>query len=159
MTRLAGFMAGSDMSYSHTQYGKLHYLLWIVAAGEFALAWVLRGIPTILPILVCVGLVVLVLSLAFVRLTVCDEVTHLAVRYGPLPIFSKQFPYAELTAVEPCRSTWIDGRGIHYMPGRGWIYNLSGYDCVKLALGDKTVRIGTDEPEKLAAFLRTKIAS
>jgi hypothetical protein len=35
-------------------------------------------------------------------------------------------------------------------------YNLWGFDCVKLTLGQKIVRVGTDDAENLAKFLRER---
>ncbi len=51
----------------------------------------------------------------------------------------------------------IDGWGIHYILGRGWTYNLWGFGCVKLTLGKKVIRVGTDDVENLAQFLRGKV--
>jgi hypothetical protein len=39
----------------------------------------------------------------------------------------------------------------------GWVWNLSGWDCVVLQLRNGVLRIGTDEPETLAQFVRLKI--
>jgi hypothetical protein len=93
----------------------------------------------------------------FMWLRIRDEGEYLALRYGPLPLIRKRFRFADITAVEPGRSSILDGWGIHWMPGRGWTYNLWGFRCVTLRLGAKTVRIGTDDPEGLALFLRMKV--
>ena len=62
-------------------------------------------------------------------------------------------------AAEPDRSNVIDGWGIHWVPGRGWTYNLWGFDCVRLTLaGGRTIRVGTDDPRSLAQFVQTRIA-
>jgi hypothetical protein len=97
------------------------------------------------------------LAMCFQRLTVRDEGKWLAIRYGPLPLFWRRIPYASMTAAEAARSDWLDGGGIHYIPGRGWIYNLWGRDCVKLQLGNKKVRIGTNDVEGLLRFVKTRI--
>ena len=80
-------------------------------------------------------------------------------QYGPLPWFRKAVPYTEITAVERGRSTLVDGWGIHWVPFRGWTYNLWGFDCAVLRLGSRIVRIGTDDAENLVAFLQEKIAA
>jgi hypothetical protein len=59
--------------------------------------------------------------------------------------------------VEAGRSTVLDGWGINYMPGKGWIYNLSGFDCVVVHLGQKNIRVGTDDMEGLVRFLKGKV--
>jgi hypothetical protein len=86
-----------------------------------------------------------------------DKGDCLALRYGPIPLFHKRFPYSKMTAVEASRSTVFDGWGIHYLPARGWTYNLWGFGCVKVQMGKKTVRIGTDDVRGLVVFLRGKI--
>jgi hypothetical protein len=97
------------------------------------------------------------LLLCFRSLTIRAEGDRLALRYGGVPLFFRRIPFAAITAVEPGRTALIDGWGIHYIPGRGWTYNLWGFDCVVVHLGVKTVRIGTDDPAGLLAFLRTRL--
>ena len=58
--------------------------------------------------------------------------------------------------MEPGRIAIIDGWGIHYIPGRGWTYNLWGFGCVKLTVRGKVVRVGTNDVENLARFLGEK---
>ena len=43
------------------------------------------------------------------------------------------------------------------MPGHGWTYNFWGFGCVKLTLGRKIVRVGTDDADELAKVIREKI--
>ena len=93
----------------------------------------------------------------FGSLTIRDDGEWLALRYGPLPVFRKRIRYADITAVEPGRTAIIDGWGIHYIIGRGWTYNLWGFGCVKLTLGKKVIRVGSDDVDRLAEFLRSKI--
>ena len=63
---------------------------------------------------------------------------RLALRFGPLPVLRKTFRYADITGVEIGRTSVIDGWGIHYMPGRGWTYNLWGFNCVKLCWAERS---------------------
>ena len=72
-------------------------------------------------------------------------------------MFRKRITYADMTAVEPDRSAFLDGWGIHYMPGKGWIYNLWGFGCARIHLGRKMIRIGSDDVENLVGFLGGKI--
>jgi hypothetical protein len=78
---------------------------------------------------------------------------RLALRFGPLPVLRKTIRYAEITGVEIGRTTILDGWGVHYMPGRGWTYSIWGFTCVKLTLGRKVMRVGTDDAEGLVKFL------
>jgi len=119
-------------------------------------AWLAGGEPAVQLTLLCVALLILVCAMSFQRLTIRDEGDYLAIRYGPLPLFRKRIPYARITAVERDRSSVLDGWGVHYMPIRGWTYNLWGFDCVKLCLGNKVIRIGSDDVGNLASFLRAR---
>lgn len=103
-----------------------------------------------------VGLVVILAAFMFTHMTVRDEGDVLAIRYGPLAVFGGRFRYADITNVEPSHSSAIDGWGIHWIPGRGWTYNLWGFQCVKLRVAGKTVRIGSDDVDNLIRFLRSK---
>ena len=92
----------------------------------------------------------------FGSLTISDEGDCLALRFGPLPLLRKTIRYADITGVAIGRTSVVDGWGIHYFPGRGWTYNLWGFACVKLKLGRKIIRVGTDDAEGLAEFLKQK---
>ncbi len=92
-------------------------------------------------------------------MTIRDEGEYLALRFGPLPFLRKRIRYADITGVEIGRTSILDGWGIHFMPGRGWTYNVWGFACVKLTLARKIIRVGTDDAEGLAKFLREKIGS
>jgi len=74
-------------------------------------------------------------------------------------LLSKRFRYADITGVEIGRTSILDGWGIHFMPGRGWTYNVWGFACVKLTLGRKIIRVGTDDAEGLAKVVREKLGS
>ncbi len=147
------------MSYSHTQTAPLYYLLLGVAAVMLLSAWLTLGEPAIAITLGISGAVVLLLAFCFASLTISDEVDRLSIRFGPLPLFRKSIPYTEITGVEPGRTSFIDGWGIHYVPGRGWTYNLWGFDCAVIHRGTKVIRVGTDDPEDLVAFLQQKCAA
>ncbi|MCG3149716.1 MAG: hypothetical protein PCFJNLEI_03181 [Verrucomicrobiae bacterium] len=117
----------------------------------------LTGVTPVGRVFTVVALILVALAYCFKTLTVQDERTHLAIRYGPVPVFSKRVSYAAMTDVKRARSTFLDGWGIHWSPGRGWTYNLWGFDCVEIRLGGKLIRIGTDDAEALAHFLQSKL--
>jgi hypothetical protein len=145
------------MDYCHTQKAPLHLLFYPVALWLLVLAWLSRHQPTTAWTAVAGAAALLAVACMFMHLTVRDDDPWLVIRYGPLPVFGKRIRYADIAAVEPSRSSLIDGWGIHAIPGRGYIYNLWGFDCVKLQLvNGRTLRIGSDDAEALAAFLRTK---
>lgn len=144
------------MQYEHTQKAPLHLALHAIALLLIWPAWTERAQTASALFILGGASVFLILALSFRQLTVTGEADCLALVFGPLPIFRKRIPYAAITAVEPARSSLIDGWGIHYVPGRGWTYNLWGFDCVELHLGKKVVRVGSDDVERLVDFLRGK---
>ena len=82
------------------------------------------------------------------------------IAFGPLPLFSKRVRYSDIERVEQARSTILDGWGIHMSLSGGWVWNLWGFDSVDVwyRKGNKTkkVRIGTDDPVGLEAFLKER---
>ena len=145
------------MEYMHTQRAPLGLLLYMTGVAMVAAGWFLRGEPVAAIILSATGVVIVLTGTMCGHLKVWDGGEELIVRYGPLPVFYTKIPYADMTDVEPDRSSVIDGWGIHYFPGRGWTYNLWGLDCVKIVRGKRITRIGTDDRDNLVVFLRSKI--
>ena len=142
--------------YHHTQQSPLHILLYAPAILLFFVAWQMRETTPPSAIALIVALVLIFFALSFQTLTVkCDE-ENLDVRYGPINLFGTRIRLSDVTAVRPGQSSWIDGWGIHFIPFRGWTINLWGFECVEIQRGKKTIRIGTDDSEKLAKFLLEK---
>jgi len=153
------------MPYNHTQHGRWHYLLLIFSAATLVAVWLTRREVggwliqrelAVLDVLVVAAAIFALCGLVFGSLTITDEGDCLALRFGPLPLLRKTIRYADITAVELGRTTILDGWGIHYMPGRGWTYNVWGFACVKLTLGRKIIRVGTDDAEGLVKVVREK---
>jgi hypothetical protein len=147
-----------DMSYEKTQYGGMHYILLGFGLLMLFFAWIARADTAAALTYIAMAVVMVVVALMFNSLTVRDEGDCLAIRYGPLPAFRKRIRYADISSVEPGRTSIIDGWGIHQVPWRGTTYNLWGFGCVKLTLGKKVIRVGSDDVDNLVAFLRTKLA-
>ncbi|MGI9454909.1 MAG: hypothetical protein ACR2NU_00010 [Aeoliella sp.] len=147
------------MGYIHTQKGPLHYFLFAVAAVLIVSAQMSIGQPSVTIVLGVVAGIVVLFAFCFRTLTIFDEGMRLSLQYGPLPLFRKSIDYSNITSVEPGLSSIIDGWGIHWVPGRGWTYNLWGFDCVILHLGNSVIRIGTSDVDNLVNFLEQRIAS
>jgi len=88
----------------------------------------------------------------FSRLSVTVEAATVVVGFGwGWP--KREIERSEVVDVRQVRNRWYHGWGIHGISG-GWLYNVGGFDAVELELRSGTVfRIGTDEPERLAAAL------
>ena len=144
--------------YEHTQRGKLHLILLAAAALLLALTLTVEGGSTPVYALL-LGAVVLFVGLAgsFTRLTVTEHADHLRVTFGPLPLAARRLVFADVRSVRVARSALIDGWGIHWIPGRGWTWNLWGFDCVEIEFRDgKGLRLGTDDAPRLAALLNER---
>ena len=145
-------------TYSHTQKASSCLLLYAFAVAFLAASCFLP-LYALQIVLLVTGLSMLVLAVSFHHLTVADEGYQLAIRFGPLPLFRKRIWYEDIREVETGRSTFLDGWGIHWSPRGGWIWNISGRDCVVIRLKRGTIRVGTDDPEGLVAFLKRRIAA
>jgi hypothetical protein len=137
--------------------------MWVrsttIVVAALATVWMLFDLRTVALAAGCAGLGLALFSLCMTTLTVTDEGDALVVKFGPIPMLRKRFRYSTISRAEPSRTAPIDGWGIHYIPGRGWTYNIWGRPCVCLTVNRHTVRIGTDDGEKLAHFVRTKIGA
>lgn len=145
------------MGYSRTQRGWFHYGLYVAALALLASAWGSRHQPFLMVIVLSAAALIFLFTQSFHYLTVRDEGDALAVRFGPLPLLRTRIPYARITAVEPGRTSLIDGWGVHWIPGRGWTYNIWGFDCVKISMGNRVIRVGSDDVENLVAFLQSRM--
>lgn len=143
--------------YHHTQRAPLSVGLLLIAFLMVAIGLGLHAeVPVVPYVLFTAAAIFVLLALCFYQLTVADAGDHLAVRFGPLPVFGTRVPYDAIRGLEAGRSAWIDGLGIHRIPGRGWTYNLWGRSCVLIRQDSGLVRIGSDDAPGLLAFLRRK---
>lgn len=143
--------------YEHKQRSPLHLILLTMAA--LFVGFALGGADVLAARigLNAAACLVAFLALCFAHLTVRDDDGFLTLRYGPLPLFGWRITWSEIESAAVGRTSWIDGWGIHWVPGRGTTFNLWGFDCVVLQVNGKVIRIGTDDPENLAAFISTRI--
>ena len=145
------------MVYSHTQRGWFHLPFGVFSLCLLGAAWSHSGTPTSTGLLfssVVLGLI----TLSFAQLQVRSLEKSLLISFGPLAAFRRRVPYADIRSVGVERSDFLDGLGIHWLPVRGWIWNIWGTRCVALELSGRRLRIGTDDPEGLVTFLEGQIA-
>jgi hypothetical protein len=137
------------------QKAPLCLILYASALLCFTLAWNVGDTPGIY-IGGGVGLLIALLGPCFHHLTVVDQYDHLAIRFGPIPLFRRTVMYADILNVEVGRTLLLDGWGIHMSIRGGWVWNLWGRDCVVVHLKKGTLRIGTDDADNLSIFLRKR---
>ncbi len=69
------------------------------------------------------------------------------------------FPVVEgkddIIGVEIGRTTIMDGWGIHWSPRSGWVWSLSAGKCVVIRRRRGVIRVGTDDADRLAEFLKS----
>ena len=145
--------------YSHKQKAPLCLLIYALAVLFVALGWFIQDVPPIRWMFLPIGLLMFVLAASIHYLLVVDQGDELAIRFGPIPLLRKTVPYSEIKSVETGRTLLLDGWGIHMTIRGGWVWNLWGRDCVVVHLKKGTFRIGTDDAENLAGFLRQRIES
>ncbi|MGI6417969.1 MAG: hypothetical protein ACOX1P_20135 [Thermoguttaceae bacterium] len=147
------------MGYEHTQRGPGRYLGYLAAAGMVPLIWT-AGNDTLAAVAIgAAALLVVVVCEGFSRLTIRDEGDRLGVHFGPPPVWRTHILYRDMVSAEQAKTTFLDGWGVHWMPGRGMTYNVWGFDCVKIKTARRTIQLGTDDAGGLAAFLAAKIAA
>ncbi len=149
----------SEPSYYHTQKAPWFLLLFGFAALFFTVAWVARAEAVLPAILLVSGLLMAMLGYSMQHLTVSDEGDRLAISFGPLPLFRKRILYDDIIGVEIGRTTIIDGWGIHWSPWGGWLWSLSAGKCVVIRRRRGGIRVGTDDAEGLAEFLKSRSKS
>ena len=145
------------MSYQHTQRAPLYLILLAIAGLLLANAWVVQEDRLAPVILLVLAVAFCGLAFMFRQLTIADRGDHLALQYGPLPFFGTTIRYDDIESAERSRSAFIDGWGMHYIPGRGVTYNLWGFDCVKLMVKGRTIRVGSDDADALAELVSSKL--
>lgn len=138
--------------YEHTQKGPLWLVLAIAFTGLVGLSAVADDGGLRIAVL-CLGVLFLLIGAACARLTVRETEHHLDVRFGPLPLAGTKVRYDAVRSFVRARSRVIDGWGMHWLPGRGWTFNLWGFDCVELTTDRGVVRIGTDDADGLLRHL------
>ena len=146
------------MGYDHTQKGYFYLIMFLVASFCFVSGWVFRNESIAMYTCWSVALIMVFAGANFTTLTVRDMGDELDVRFGPIPLLGTRIRYENVQSVAVDRTKWLDGWGIHWIPGRGMTYNIWGFDCVRLQVGKKTIRVGTDDPQNLCAFLQRQLA-
>jgi hypothetical protein len=97
------------------------------------------------------GLLVGAVLFSSLTVTVSDE--DLCFYFGP-GVWTRRIPLDAIEAVESVRNSAWHGWGIRFTH-HGWLYNVSGLRAVELTVRDEgRLRVGTDEPEALAAAIR-----
>ena len=135
--------------YKHTQIG---YFLLIVYSVAVLFVGHLNIMTNFNPFALASLIIVLIALGIFTRLTVTVDDQMIKVQFG-LRVIRKVFQLKEIEAYRVVKNPWYYGWGIRFTP-RGWLFNVSGFSAIELQMKNgKTYRIGTDDPDNLAAAL------
>jgi hypothetical protein len=98
----------------------------------------------------------LIMLSLFSDLTVTGYMDYLEIKFG-IGLIRKKFNYKDIRDFSIEKSPWYYGWGIRKIPG-GWLFNVSGVWSIQLIMKNgKMYRIGTDEPKRLAEFIKSRI--
>ena len=136
------------MTYRHTQTG----IVIIGAVACMAFITLLVLIPAVgsvsLPVLAVLAITGAVLA-TFSSLAVGIDEDVITCRFG-VGLIRKDIPLSDVDHARAVLNSWWVGWGIRWIPGRYWVWNVSGFQAVELTMKDgRRFRIGTDEPETL----------
>jgi hypothetical protein len=97
-----------------------------------------------------IALTFLICLLIFYKLTIYVDNTYVSFKLGA-GLVKKKYRISDIKSCRPVSSSLIYGIGIRKIPN-GWLYNVSGLGTIELTFRNKksVVRIGTDNPEKVA---------
>ena len=135
--------------YQHTQIGRLALAIGVPA--------MLVGTALAFRDSFTGGLIVSVLAafilLSLFSLTAVVSDDDVQVWFG-VGLIRRRIALNRITSAKAVQNHWIYGWGIRLIP-HGWLWNVSGLGGVELALiNGPRFRIGTDEPEQLAAAIQ-----
>ena len=138
--------------YEHTQVA---YMAGGVLGGGALLALIVAGAGRRTGVRIAatfIAAVLIVCVLLFSTLTVRVNGHALQFYFGP-GIWKARIAIREIAETEVVHNLPWYGWGIHHTAD-GWLYNLAGLQAVEIKTkGGRTIRIGTDEPERLEQAL------
>jgi len=133
-------------TYKHTQIG--YVILLSMGVGIIVVA----QLPSPYAARQALAATLALIALLFGTLTVEVSAGRLHWMFG-LGWFRKSVSLFDIASVEPIRTSFWWGWGIHLTP-KGWLYNVSGWRAVHIRLKNgREFMLGTDEPEALIAAL------
>jgi hypothetical protein len=143
------------IEYRHTQVARPMIVLIGVFAAVMIAILAREGFPPV-PTLAFAAAVLLLANFASLTVTVDRE--RVACRFGLGP-FGRKIALADVRGVREARNAWWYGWGIRITP-HGWLYNVWGLGAIELELAPRgRVRIGSDEPDRLARAVRDALAA
>jgi hypothetical protein len=139
--------------YRHTQFGTTMVVIFFLSIAIAAIVFDRYGTP---PVAILALSILIICLFLFYSLHVEIAGGIIRCRFG-IGLIRRSFNLAEIVAVQTVTNKWYYGWGIRLTPN-GWLFNVSGLNAVEITLrSGKKYRIGTDEPERLAAAIRDNL--
>jgi amino acid permease len=147
------------MKYEKTQIGWLMIIIFSVVIISLTLSYLQKFGETPLPLNIFLVLLIIFFSvlLVFYKLKIKVDQDGVHVIYGLGLVHIKIKP-EKVFAIRVVKSPWYYGLGIRFTP-KGMLYNIQGSKAVQVTYAEgknKTVLIGTNDPENLKKALETK---
>jgi hypothetical protein len=138
-----------SIRYQHTQIGR--WMLAVAIPAMLVAAALALG-ESVAAGLVAAALATIALLTLFTLTTVVSD-DDVRVWFG-VGLIRRRIALERIASATAVQNRWIYGWGIRLIPN-GWLWNVSGLEAVELSLvNGRRFRIGTDEPEQLAAAIQ-----
>jgi len=135
------------MEYKHTQVGTAIIIALCAALVFFLYPPLITGMFP--PPMMVIPAVLAAILILFYSLRVTIKNDCLTCSFG-IGLIRKKILLWDIAQAKTVENPWYAGWGIHLMPGKCLIWNVSGFRAVELLLKNgNRFRIGTDEPEAL----------
>ena len=141
--------------YEHTQRGTWLMVIWGLNVLKVLIGIKRKGLTAGRCLALSVNVLMLV---AFSNLQVVVDDEALVLRFKP-GFVSRRLPLSEIESCAVVSNRWYWGWGVRLTP-HGTLYNVGGSRAVEVRLqSGRRVRVGSDEPERLAEAVRAGLAA
>lgn len=147
--------------YKKEQVGWLLLIMLCIMIGIVVISFLLKGRTEQLDYspLAIVGLFLLLITLCFYKLTVVVADSTIKLIYG-IGLIRITIRPQHITAIKAVKTPFYLGYGIRFT-FKGMLYNIQGNKAIQLKYNngkDRTVRIGTAEPDKLIQAIQSEFS-
>ena len=136
--------------YEHSQSQvAIAAVVLVAAVFTFITAFVGGAAALFLPPILLSLVAALGFAMSKLTTSVDDQAVRAAFRWGRP---ERVIPLADIGAARVVRNKWWYGLGVRVIPG-ATMFNVWGLDAVELELPGRNFRVGTDDPDGLAAAI------
>jgi len=96
-----------------------------------------------------------VMASCVLRLTIEEQDEELRAYFGPIRVLGTRVRFSEIESFEIARSRFYEGWGMRFTLS-GMLYNIWGFDCVRITTAKRSFRLGTNDVPGLLALLERR---